>query len=186
MIKKLVMVSLLLTLSGLANAAEPKSSGVYFGAGYGMSTLDDDGLALASSLSFDDGDKVAMLFGGYKFIKYFSLEARYADLGTFSLEGFDLDVSAFSAHAVGIIPLGGSGFELFGNLGYGNLDFAAGELELDESQSVVIGGLGLRWNFTENFSLAGQVDAYVWAEEDLSETYDLSVNATSLAIQFTF
>ena len=112
----------MIALCGAANAAEPKAKGVYLGAGAGTSLFDDDG---AIGGVFNDQDKSLQTFGGYKFFKYLSIEARYADFGSFS-DGVDsLETTSASANVVGIIPFGTSGWELFGQLGLGQIDIAA-------------------------------------------------------------
>jgi hypothetical protein len=57
------------------------------------------------------------------FLPYFALEGRYVDLGTFTVNTLDIDVTATSIHAVGIVPFGESGWELFGQLGLGVVNF---------------------------------------------------------------
>lgn len=187
MMKKVIFASLLLAICAAANAAEPKSKGFYVGASYGVSTFDDDGLA--AGLGLDDQDTMAQIVAGYKFLKYFSIEARYADLGTFGVPGLSISSTALSAHAVGIIPFGSSGWEVFGQLGYGDVEFKLTDTQFgsnSDTKSAGAGGIGVRWHITNMFSLSAQTDVYVFDEEDFGETYNLAVGGTTLGIQLTF
>ncbi len=185
MLNKTTFLAALLTLSGAAYAAEPPANGPYFGGGVGASVYDDDGAFIG--LSFDDTDTSLQLFGGYKFFKHFAVEARYQDFGSFTLSDIqtvNIDVSALSVHAVGIIPFGTSGWEMFGQLGFGTVSQdAAG---FDDDAGAVAGGIGVRWYATQNFALTAQTDVLVWEDDSLGPTLDISVGATQLAVQYIF
>jgi hypothetical protein len=177
-----IIVVLLLGLSGAANAAEPKAKGPYVGALFGISIFDDDGATGGAYL--DDQDAAFQVYGGYKFFKHFAIEARYTDFGSFS-DGFDnLDISATSLHAVGIIPFGSSGWELFGQLGYGKVTQNVSDYEADDNAGA--GGIGVRWYLNPSFALTAQISVYVWQNDNLGDYYDLSVGANQLGIQFNF
>ena len=185
MSKHIFVLAALLSLGSLANAAEPPPNGPYFGGGVGASTYDDDGAFLG--LSFDDSDSSLQLFGGYKFFKHFAVEGRYQDFGTFTLTGFNrvnFDVTALSAHAVGIVPFGTSGWELFGHLGIGVISQDAESF--DDDVSAAAGGIGVRWYPTRNFSLSAQTDVLVWEDDSIGPTLDISVGATQIAVQYIF
>jgi len=181
--RKVILIGALLCVSGALGAAEPKATGGYIGGGFGVSVFDDDGAF--GAFEFDDQDTAFQIFGGYKFFRYFAVEGRYVDLGRFSVFGSGFDVSAISVHAVGIIPFGTSGWSMFGQLGFGqvNLDMP---LTGSEDQGTVAGGIGVRFHATQNFSLALQTDVYVWQEESVFNTYDMSVGSTQLTFQYLF
>jgi hypothetical protein len=165
-----------------AIAAEPGERGFYAGAMVGGTTLQDDGLF--SGLAFDDSDTGYGIFGGYKILRYLAVEARILNLGSYSVEGASLDVKGYSAHVIGIIPFGKSGWELFGQLGLGsvNIDIAFG----DEDNTVASGGLGVRFYPTPHFGISLQTDVYAYEEDDLGTTYDLGVATTQLAFHYLF
>ena len=181
-VRNFTIAALLIAVCGVAGAAEPKPRGAYIGAAAGGSTFDDDGAF--SAFDVDDEDTSFQFYGGYKFFKYFAVEARYVDFGTFSLETVGVDVTATSIHAVGIVPFGTSGWELFGQLGVGQVNFEAPGV--DEDESTLAGGLGVRYSISESFSVAVQTDVYVWEDSSLGTTFDLAVGGTQLAIQFIF
>ena len=182
MIRQSLLIALLVLSWGVADAAAPEEKGAYIGAGFGSTTLDDDGLF--SGLAFDDSDSGFAIFGGYKFFKHLAVEARYADFGTFTIDGLGVDASVVSVHAVGIIPFADSGWELFGQLGLGTVDISIpGD---STSESVGSAGLGVRYSFSENLSLGLQTDAYAYEEVDFGFTYDIGVVQTAVTIKFSF
>jgi Outer membrane protein beta-barrel domain len=181
--KKLLTVCALLLASAGALAAEPDHRGFYVGAMAGVTKLDDDGLF--AGLSFDDSGTGYGIFGGYKFFRYLAVEARLSNLGSYRVVSQDFDVTAISAHVIGIIPFGASGWELFGQLGIGranvNTDCCG-----DEDQTVASGGIGVRFYPTPHLGISLQTDAYVYEENDFYDTYDVGVAATELAVHYLF
>lgn len=183
MVRNTILAALLLVVCGVATAAEPKARGAYIGGAVGASTFDDGG-ALAGQF-FDDQDTSFQVYGGYKFFKYFAVEARYVNLGSFS-DGVDsLDITAFSVHAVGVIPFGTSGWELFGQLGLGQVNQEVAGF-IDEDDSAGAAGIGVRWHINESFAVAAQIDAYAWENDTLGLPYDFSVGTSQLAFQLNF
>ncbi len=174
-----------LSLSFTASAAEQKARGFYIGGSFGVSSLDDDGAF--NFLEFDDSDTAYGIFGGYKFFKYLAVEGRYTDFGSFSVsDGFDtenLDISVLSLHAVGIVPFGASGWELFGQLGIGTANI---DCDGCSDETVVSAGIGVRFYPTSNLGISLQTDAYVWEEDDFGTTYDIVVVGTQVGIQYAF
>ena len=184
MVRKVILGFVLLGVCGFAAAEESKASGGYLGGAFGFTTFDDGGGFVG--LGVDDSDTSLMINGGYKILKHLAVEGRYIDLGSYSVAGagVSLDGSAFSIHAIGIIPFGDSGWELFGQLGLGTLTVEIAGSDFDED--VFAGGVGVRFSPTENFSLAIQTDVYVWEEDSTGFVYDMSVGSTQFAAQFIF
>ena len=182
MFRQIVLTALLVSSWCVADAAAPAEKGAYIGGAFGMTTLEDDGLF--NGLNFDDSDSGFGIFGGYKFFKYLAVEGRYTDFGTFSVDGLGIDASVVSVHAVGIIPFGDSGWELFGQLGLGTVDISI--LGDSTSESVGSAGMGIRYSFSENLSVGVQTDAYAYEEVDFGSTYDVGVVETALTIRLSF
>jgi OOP family OmpA-OmpF porin len=184
MIRQIAIMLMLSLCWGVVDAAAPKDKGAFVGGNLGVTVFEDDGLF--NGLALDDSDSGFGVFGGYKFLKYFSVEARYTDFGTFTVEDFGIDVSVLSVHAVGIIPFGTSGWELFGQLGLGSADINV----LGESTSETVGsaGIGVRYSFLENFSLGIGTNAYAYEETEpfFGTTYDLGVVITAISFEFRF
>jgi hypothetical protein len=189
-IYKIIVAGALVICSFAAHAVEPLAKGAYIGAAIGATEVDDDNLLVDSGLDFrDDEDSSIQINGGYKFNRHFAIEARYIDLGSYDVEGFgvrsDLDIEAISVHAIGILPLGENGWELFAQLGLGRIDTEFfGE---DDDETVGAGGFGVRFYPTQNFGIALQADAYAWeAESPSGRDYDVSVSTIQLALNYIF
>ncbi len=179
MVKKLVIVLALIAAAGTAVAEPAKGKGFYLVGAAGESVYDEG----SSFGNFgDDEDRSLHFAAGYKFIRFLSVEARFADMGSFSVPFQDFDISTRSIHVVGIVPFGQSGWEFFGNLGIGkvNLDISGG---LDVDESMVGGGIGFRWYPTPKFAIGIQTDAYVWDENN---DWASGVGATQLSLQVIF
>jgi PPE-repeat protein len=181
----LFILLLSIGLGSVATAAEPKQKGFYIGGSVGVSNLDDDGAF--DGLDFDDSDTAIALFGGYKILKYLAVEGRLTSFGTFSLsDGFTTekaDLSSISAHVVGIVPFGTSGWELFGQLGLGNMDF---DCDGCSDETVGSAGLGVRYYPTTNLSISFQIDAYAWEEDGFGTTYDFAASGSQVGVQYIF
>lgn len=176
-------VALFIIFTGNTSAAEPKAKGFYIGGGGGQSVFVDGG-AIDANI-FDDSDTAYQIHAGYKFFKYLAVEARYADFGTFGVFPVNLDVSATSAHVVGILPFGSSGWELFGQLGFASVEFDTAGFG-GESDAAATGGIGVRFSATENLAIGIQTDAYVWEETTFSQTYDMGFGSTQVTLSFMF
>ena len=185
MMKKAILGFVLLGLCGFATAEESKASGGYVGGAFGFTVFDDGGAFIGQGL--DDSDTSLQINAGYKILKHLAVEARYVDLGSYTVAAFGstYEASAISAHAIGIIPFGDSGWELFGQLGVGQLTVKETGF-VDYDYDVVAGGVGVRFSPTENFSLAVQTDVYVWEEDTTGFIFDMSVGGTQLSAQFIF
>src|SRR5487761_2302035 len=142
---KLAKASVALGLVALAAIASPLAvaddTGWYGGGNVGQSRAKIDDARITSnllgsgfatsSISNDDSDTGYKLFGGYKFNKYFALEAGYFDLGKFgfaattaapnagTLNG-NIRLKGVNLDAVGILPIN----EKFSALGRLRLNFA--------------------------------------------------------------
>jgi len=181
----LAICTLLLVTAGAA-AAEPQARGFYVGGMAGVTTFDDDGVF--SGLGFDDSGTGYGIFGGYKFFKYLAVEARLSSLGSYEVGSGalseDLDATAISAHVVGIIPFGTSGWELFGQLGVGSLNINTNCC--DDHNTVASGGIGVRFYPNPHLGISVQTDAYVFEADDFGSTRDIGVGATQLGVHYLF
>ena len=183
--KYLLLAATCCCLSSAGFAAEQKATGFYIGGSAGVTELDDDGAF--NGLDFDDTDSAFALFGGYKILKYLAVEARYTDFGDYSVSNGSMsesvDLSSISGHVEGIIPFSTSGWELFGQLGFGRMS-----IDCDGCSDETVGsaGIGVRFYPTANLAISLQTDAYAWEEDDSFDTYDFAVVATQFGIQYIF
>lgn len=183
MFGKVFSVAVLIVAFTSVHATEPQEHGGYLGGGIGISYFDDGGAF--TGFSQDDSDTAVVLFGGYKFFRYLAIEGRYSDFGSFALGGADFEASAVSVHAVGTVPFGTSGWELYGQLGLGTVTFDTGGFG-DDDQSAAAGGIGLRFNPSKNISIGIQTDLFVWDDDTLGPTYDMGVGGTVLSARVFF
>lgn len=179
MIRKIVIVLALIGAAATAIAEPAKGNGFYLVGAAGKSIYDEGN----SFVNFGDDEDHSLHFAaGYKIIRFLSVEARFADMGSFFVPFQDLDISTRSIHVVGIAPFGQSGWEFFGNLGIGKVSLdISGDFNVDES--MVAGGIGFRWYPTPRFAIGIQTDAYVW---DDNNDWASGVGATQLSLQVIF
>jgi OOP family OmpA-OmpF porin len=120
MTRKLMMAALVLACAATFAHADEKH-GMFIGgaAGYGSQELS------VSTENFQDNTTAWKGFVGYRFVRFFGVEAAYVDFGkasdTLNFGGVDTDVTlktkGGTAEVVGTIPLG-SFLEIYGKAGY--------------------------------------------------------------------
>ena len=193
---KVTSASVLVLVLGLlsftaAHAEGPFEKGAFVGVGGGITSYDDDNQFRAVGGVQDDEDRSLMVYGGYKFFKYLSVEGRLAGLGEYKVDNgggssVAFDYTALTGSAVGHLPFGDSGWELFGQAGVG-LIFRRGEFPVadDEGGVITIGG-GVRWTPVTNFSVALAIDGYGWIEEGVARDYNMSIGTSRLMLQLNF
>lgn len=110
-----------------ALSQEMNDTGFYVGGGFGQFNLDiDDAGDFGNGIEdiVEDDDTSWKLFAGYRFNRFFALEANYVNLGSLderiTANGSDgryrVKIDGFAPFVIGTIPLGG--WELFGKAGY--------------------------------------------------------------------
>ena len=185
-----IAASLILLISSTALAAPPTEKGWYAGGVVGVTNADDDKLFESPGVSFDDTDVSYGLFAGYKFLKYLGLEARFTQLGRYSISttnsGSDkIKPTALSANLIGSLPLGQSSWELFGQLGVAQVLVNTDLPEVDD-QTAGTAGVGIRVYPKENVAFTLQYDVYLWEEEIGNEKYDIEIGTTQVGLLFHF
>ena len=136
--------------------------------------------------------------GGYRLLKYFALETRSSDMGQYTpgtgSNVVKTDFAALTGNAVGILPFGDSGFELYGHFGAGMIarqgNTAFPVPEDNENGTVGTAGLGLRYT-SSNFnalSFSAGYDTFMFQAADnySDKSYGQSVNMTKLGLQYHF
>jgi OOP family OmpA-OmpF porin len=137
------------TLAALALGATQTASaeGWYAGAGLGQATIKGGG--------FKDDDIGFKIFGGYQFNPYIAAEVEYLDGGTAKDEGVKVGSNAFSASAIGSIPLNDQ-FSLFARLGYASWEL---NKDVDDDGEDLIYGLGAAFNVTPQVQIRAEYEA---------------------------
>ena len=154
-----ILASILIFVSGNALAKESQELGVYIAGAGGWTHWDDDNSIVNDYCCMDNQDYAYQVSVGYKFNKYFAMDARYNGLGNYSVASESVDITAWSVNGVGILPISNNGWELFGQLGLGNADVDAGSVGHDKESMWTLGA-GVRYSLTANLSLSSQLDVY--------------------------
>jgi OmpA-OmpF porin, OOP family len=182
------VVGISLIMPGIAAAQSQPGSGVYIGGSIGQM---DAGGDCDPGFSCDFKDTAWKIFGGYKFSPYLAVEGTYGDWGEISISGSAAgvpirvtgDIWSLGVAAVGMLPLGGGGFSLFGKLGLLYTEskasttapgFAFADQSRDETELHF--GFGALFNITPNLGLRGE-----WERLEDSE-----VDIISIGLQFRF
>jgi OmpA-OmpF porin, OOP family len=126
----LIALGIMLMANGALAGGFIENPAVYGGIGLANTHFDDDDQFEWASV--DTRDSGIHAFGGYQFNRYLAVELSARDLGEYRADdGYTRHKEEFSAvtiGAVGFLPLGSSGFSLYGRIG-------AGVVSLDERVS---------------------------------------------------
>jgi OmpA-OmpF porin, OOP family len=173
-------VKRLLLLAACATVALPAAAqvGPYLGGSLGQSTFtkwcDVPG-------SCDDTDTAWKLFGGYRINRHFGIEATYVEWGEVTASAGALEVAAsqhsYGLAAVGMLPVGQAGLELFGKLGFlltSQETRSTFTVERDETELHY--GLGVKYVFSQNLA----------ARAEWEETEKLKVRMLSIGLEYRF
>ena len=135
--------------------------------------------------SFDASDTSFKVLGGWRFMKFFAVEADYRDLGSQSDmvlgEQYVIDTSAIDLFAVGVVPLGS--FEVFGKAGYSMWDADMSIVGVPGSGSDdgndLAYGVGGAYKFGGKFAVRLEYEMF-----DIENTDDVTM--ASVGIDFRF
>jgi len=160
-----ILASILIFVSGNALAEESKELGVYIAGAGGWTKWDDDNTITNDWCCMDDEDYNWQVSAGYKFNRYFAMDARYNWLGEYRIGEPNgntvekVDLAAWSVNGVGIWPISTNGWELFGQLGLGQMDVSTKNLGHDKDSMWTL-GVGVRYSLNRHLSLSTQLDGY--------------------------
>lgn len=165
----------LLGAAVLALSSSFAHAGGYLGLNIGQADIDIDGFDKSFSYS---------VTGGYKFNKYFALEASLLQLGEFDdniAPVWTLDFDGFNTAAVGILPINEQ-FNLFAKAGIfmWNAQLSeAGFGTIGETDGTDINiGIGASYSFSKNWEASAQYQSFTLDDTDASNL--------SIGIQYNF
>ncbi len=209
-IPSLSVLSLAL-ISSFGPASAAHDAGFYLGGNLGeaRATIDDERIIeglldsgfATTSFSTDERDLGYKLFGGYRFGRYFALEAGYFDLGEFDFDAVTdppgtvegrIEIQGFNLDAVGFLPFTErfSGFARVGaNHAESDVRFigtgAANVLEPKrrERDTNVKYGLGLQYDFTQALSARLEGERYR-IDDAVGNTGDIDLASLGLLYRF--
>ena len=176
--KIVAVAALLLLTASAANAS------FYVGGALGQTSSDAESLGFgdpsASGASVDESDTGFKVFGGYNFMKFFSVEAAYVDVTGPGVEvagsepmSMTSSADGFAFEAVGVMPVGMK-FQLFAEYGLflwdGQADFSSqslGSFSASDDGTDPTFGVGFGWNVIPKGQLRFEAERYAVDEMDL-------------------
>ncbi len=174
------MVAIALAASATAASAAP-----YFGLGIGSSA------DLNGNLSqFSDDGRSYRLFGGYRFIKYLSLEATVSRFGEANRNSSDpYEATSLGAAAKGSLPLG-SGFEAYARLGLQHTWLTSGSGSNSFDGTGYLLGAGFEYRYRLAFGTASVFADYqrldaVMSSSEKPKSVDQSAGLWTLGVALT-
>ena len=198
------------------SAGMAQDAGWYIGGSIGNSQVDIDSAGFSTFLASeglgntisgsDDKDSGFKLFAGYRFNRHLALEGGYVDLGSFSVSArvASLDGVAIvpqtvtgtvetkdglNLAAVGILPLGGGGFSLFGKAGLYSIKSTTriagpgGAISESDRKEDLLVGLGASYDFARNFGVRVEWERFMDVGTESNEG-DIDLISIGLVYRF--
>jgi len=159
--RKVLLVGLLLMLAAVVFPSTARAEFI-FGAGAGTNTvnLDED---------FDESDLGWKVFAGFRFARFFGIEAQYVDFGNPENDDISVELNHAAAFAVGVIPIG-EHFEIYGKGGYGQWrvevdNNSTGDFFEDDDWDIAYGG-GLAFIIGEHVGIRLEYERFEIEDAD--------------------
>lgn len=172
--RKTLMVGLFMMLAAVAFST-PARAEFLFGAGVGSNTVDIDE-------DFDESDMGWKAFAGFRFFKFFGIEAQYVEFGNPEADDIEVELNDIAAFGVGVLPIGGH-FEIFGKAGYGQWDVTVEDTSLndvlaDESEWDFVYGAGLAFIFGEHIGFRLEYEVF-----EVEDTDNVTMASASIDVR---
>ena len=163
------------------SSAVAKDTGPFFGLGVGQSNL-ESGPTGITGLEFEADDIGYKVFGGWRVLKNFAVEASYFDYGSLDDQVLGVNVgtnlTGFNAYALGFLTLGP--VDVFGKAGMVFWDVEADAMGVsteDDGNDMAYGvGVGATLG---SFGIRGE-----WEQFDIEDTDDVSMISVSFTMTF--
>ncbi len=154
------------------------SNAYYFGGTMGMSEASS---FCSGETNCEDEDTAWKLFGGYKLSERLAVEAAYVNLGDIHKNSGNSDVSAFTATAVGTMPLTEQ-FDIFGKIGA--MRWSSDNNNTDDLDGFgVTYGIGAKMRLSETMNLRAEWEQFPSIET--SNTEDSDINMLSVGVELS-
>jgi len=186
--KRSILLVLGLMLFGNAFAQQPRKW--YAGLDIGQTQLNRGGGDGVDLSGLDDKSTSWSLLAGYRFSRFFALEAGYTDLGQFSDQDFSSSSWGFMVNTRGILPIG-KHFELdllFGIV-WMKRDLTFGSVSDDVSGTTGKFGIGFAVPVNERLAFNFEYNQYLDFALGFDDDFDLYVDDTtaySLGVRWKF
>ena len=178
------MIGAALVLGAGTAAAQDNTDGLYIGAGFGdfsveIDDIDDVDDAIAD---FDEDENASKYFVGWRFNRFFGLQADLYDLGNASAElrgqPISSEAEAYGASIVGTLPI--AFIELFARAGFIFYDLEVNTTNLsdriDESDEDLVYSAGIGFTFVERFNLQLEYEVLEISELDSADAWWLNAS----------
>ena len=176
--KRSIIVVLGLMLFGNAFAQQPRKW--YAGLDIGQTQLNRAGGEDVDLSGLDDKSASWTLLAGYRFSRFFALEAGYTDLGEFSDQDFSSSTRGILINSRGILPIG-KHFEL--DLSFGLVwmkrELTFGSVSDDVSGTTGKVGIGFAVPVNERLAFNFGYSQYLDFSLGFDDDFDLYVDDTS-------
>ena len=173
-------------------AAPAAHAGFYVGGSMGQTSSDISNVD-TSTMSVDDTDTGFKVFGGYNFMKFFSVEGGYVDVAGPSVdmqtESMTTEANGFAFEAMGVLPMGLK-FQLFAEAGFFLWDAEATLSSQDFSGSASDDGanptygVGFAWNVVPKGQIRVEAERYEIA--DFMDVTDIDLDMYSAGFAYRF
>jgi OmpA-OmpF porin, OOP family len=188
--KVLVMTAMMMVAIGVSEQLLAQVRGPFVGASIGQSTARAD---CAAGDTCDKGDTAFSAFVGHQIDKFAAIEAGYTDLGKYSASrpggSGSTAIKGFELSGIGSMPFGAR-FSLIGRVGVfrWNRDQSSsgtgGNFSQSKSGTDLTFGFGMRFNFTNNFSMRVQYQRYRDIGDTATNSSDIDVISAGALFSF--
>lgn len=171
MIKRLLGTAIC-TAVGMAPLAASAADG-YFGGGLGYAQYENEELVQNGDLTLEDDRMTWQLYGGFKFVPQFGLEANYVDFDEAADSGVTLGADGFGVALAGHLPVTDM-FTLSARVGQfwwnADVDFddSANRVDYSDSGNDMFWGIDARFGRSEGLAFALKYDRYELEGTDIN------------------
>ncbi len=152
-----------------SSAGSTVSNPYFFGGTIGAS----EGTSYCSGESnCEDSDTAWKIFGGYKFTDKLSAEGAFVNLGDMHKNGENSDISAFTLHGVGTLPISEQ-FDVFAKVGA--MRWTSDNTTGDENGFGITYGLGAKMHINESTKLRAEWEKFPSIETSSSQETDVNM-----------
>lgn len=148
------------------------AQGGYLGAGVGYASIETEEIFEDGDINLEDDRRTWQVYGGYRFMPYFGLEANYVDFDEASDSGAVFSSDGFGLALAGHLPITDA-FTLSARVGQfwwdaeasanlGDLDFS-----FDDSGNDTFYGVDARFGGNEGLAFVVRYDRYDIGETDI-------------------
>lgn len=178
------------------NVPQKKNKRIYFGVYAGSAKNETHN---ADIYDINTTDSTVALGGGARINDKFFVDFRLVPLGSYKTpdDTYKEEFRAITASMLGKLPIGSSGFNIYGSIGYGFITWEYTRnsgiflVEVKDTGDTITGGLGIQYKIpgAEDLVVSLGYDTYYFKTGSVSgdgEDHSNTINYTSLGVQYWF